>query len=311
MVTQESLKQYVVNNPKKVAMKESSTYPGLYILKYKKSVFFKNAWDSFLEHCRGAVIDKDFNLIAYPFQKIYNFGIEERAPRIDPKTLVTAYQKINGFMVALTWYQDDILVSTTGSTDSDFVQLAKEMMLTHQSWHDWQVAVASAKGQTLMFECVHPKDPHIIPEIPGMYFIGSRTVEWNSTVSGFGVDAANKWESFAKGALNCFAPESYVLPLEELLAKTKACRHEGFVFYTKDQQSSKIKSPYYLTSKWVARNPRTNKLVDLKNDIKRNIDEEYHGLIDYIRLNIVEYTEMNEQERLVWVRQYFSNNESN
>jgi hypothetical protein len=94
------------------------------------------------------------------------------------------------------------------------------------------------------------------------------------------------------------------LPLSELVAKSKQVRHEGFVFYTVDGVSAKIKSPYYLTSKWVARNPRTDKLVNMEADIKKNLDEEYYPLVDAIRANIVEYTAMNEQERLTWVRNY-------
>jgi hypothetical protein len=41
----------------------------------------------------------------------------------------------------------------------------------------------------------------------------------------------------------------------------------------------------------------------LNKDIKHNIDEEYYGLIDAIRANIVEYTAMDEQARLAWVRE--------
>jgi hypothetical protein len=84
---------------------------------------------------------------------------------------------------------------------------------------------------------------------------------------------------------------------------TKTVRHEGFVFYDEHNVSAKIKSPYYLTSKWVARNPRTDKLVDLKNDIKHNLDEEYYPLVDAIRENIEAYTAMDEQARLAWVRE--------
>jgi hypothetical protein len=83
----------------------------------------------------------------------------------------------------------------------------------------------------------------------------------------------------------------------------KTVKHEGFVFYDENGVGSKIKSPYYLTSKWVARNPRTDKLVDMKNDIKQNLDEEYYPLVDAIRANIVEYTAMDEQARLAWVRE--------
>jgi hypothetical protein len=59
-----------------------------------------------------------------------------------------------------------------------------------------------------------------------------------------------------------------------------------------------------LTSKWVARNPRTDKLVDLNKDIKQNLDEEYYPLVDAIRANIDEYTAMDEQARLAWVRKF-------
>jgi hypothetical protein len=84
----------------------------------------------------------------------------------------------------------------------------------------------------------------------------------------------------------------------------KECKHEGYVFYTNNGVSAKIKSPYYLTSKWVARNPRTDKLVDLNKDIKHQLDEEYYPLVDAIRANIDEYTALDEQARLEWVRNY-------
>jgi len=102
---------------------------------------------------------------------------------------------------------------------------------------------------------------------------------------------------------DCRVPERYETTMGKLLQAVKNVRHEGFVFYTADGVSAKIKSPYYLTSKWVARNPRTDKLVDLKNDIKHNLDEEYFPLVDAIRANIAEYTAMDEQSRLAWVRE--------
>jgi len=78
-------------------------------------------------------------------------------------------------------------------------------------------------------------------------------------------------------------------------------RHEGFVFYDEHNVSAKIKSPYYLTSKWVSRNPRTDKLM--REDFKQQIDEEYYPLVDAIRENIAAYTAMDEQARLAWVRE--------
>jgi len=300
IVNKEALKKFVEDNPKLVKMRPAGD--NIFVLKYSKSVFFDDLWNDYLEECRGTVVDADFNVISRPFTKIYNYGIEARAPRIALSTPVTAYRKVNGFMVAMTWYKDDILVSTTGSTNSPYVQLAREMMLKHQSWIDWQFAVRGAQGYTLMFECVHPNDPHIIPELAGMYFLGWRENSWASKVHGF--SSVPTWKSFAEDDLKCFFAESYNMSIQELQALAKDVKHEGFVFYTEDNTSAKIKSPWYLTNKWVARNPRTDKLADLKNDIKKNLDEEYYPLVDAIRANIVEYTAMDEQSRLAWVRSF-------
>ena len=292
----DKLKEYVESS-NLVNMKECGD--GIYVLKYKKRVFYDNLWNEYIAECRGSIVDKDFNLVAYPFTKIYNYGIEKEAPVLEDSTKVTAFRKVNGFMVAMTVHNGELLVSTTGSTDSPYVVMAKEMMVTHMPLTDWRILLGTAdcEGMTFMFECVHPQDPHIIPEKAGMYLLGARENSWGSKIMCnpfFLIDFAN--------SLNCFHAESVTTNMVRLKELAKECRHEGYVFYTEDGVSAKIKSPYYLTSKWVARNPRTDKLVDLNKDIKHNLDEEYFPLVDAIRANIVEYTAMDEQARLEWVR---------
>ena len=298
MTFKDELKEYVQTS-NLVNMKEAGD--GIFVLKYKKKVFYDNLWNEYIAECRGSIVDKDFNLVAYPFTKIYNYGIEKEAPVLSDDTKVTAFRKVNGFMVSCTWYNGDVLVSTTGSTDSPFVNMAKEMMVTHMPWADWQMAFGTddMRGMTVMFECVHPSDPHIVPEKAGMYVLGYRENEWGSKVGHdpfMLLDLANLF--------HCMRPESTTTNMARVKQLAKECKHEGYVFYTEDGVSAKIKSPYYLTSKWVARNPRTDKLVDLNKDIKHNLDEEYYPLVDAIRANIVEYTAMDEQARLAWVRNY-------
>lgn len=294
----EELKKYVETSGL-VNMKEAGQ--GLYVLKYKKKVFYDNLWNEYIAECRGSIVDRDFNLVSYPFTKIYNYGIEKEAPVFTDDTQVTAFRKINGFMVAMTWHNGDVLVSTTGSTSGDFVEMAKEMMLKHMSWADWQLAMSTddMRGMTFMFECVHPNDPHIVVEKPGMYVLGYRENSWGSRV---GHDPCVLQDLSI--LFNCFKPESVTTNMARLKQLAKECKHEGFVFYDENGVGAKIKSPYYLTSKWVARNPRTDKLVDLNRDIKHNLDEEYYPLVDAIRDNIVEYTAMDEQARLAWVRNF-------
>jgi hypothetical protein len=129
-----------------------------------------------------------------------------------------------------------------------------------------------------------------------MYLLGYRVKFWNSVVE------TKEIERIAAD-LGCRVPEKYDTTMGNLMQAVKNVRHEGYVFYTADSVSAKIKSPYYLTSKWVARNPRTDKLVDLNKDIKHQLDEEYYPLVDAIRANIETYTAMDEQSRLAWVRE--------
>jgi hypothetical protein len=291
------LKEYVANNPKMVKMRPAGD--GIFVLKYAKSVFYDGAWNKYVEECRGSIVDEDFNLITYPFTKIYNYGVEKQAPVFADDDVVTAFRKVNGFMVALTWYNNDVLVSTTGSTDSDFVGYAREMMLKHMPWADWQMALGNSemRGMTFMFECVHPSDPHIIPEKEGMYILGYRENEFGSKV---GHDPCVLQDLSI--VFKCYKPESVTSNMARIKQLARECKHEGFVFYHADGRAAKIKSPYYLVKKFVARNPRTDKLM--RPDIKQSLDEEYYPLIDAIQANITEYTAMDEQTRLQWVRDF-------
>lgn len=286
------LKNWVEKNPKLVKMRESEKYPGLFVLKYTKRVFYDGLWNRFVEECRGTVIDRDFNIVSRPFTKVYNYGIEKQAPKFTDDTVVDAYRKINGFMVAMTYHDGELLISTTGSLDSDFCAMARELINV-----DKYLGVCKAwPHYTFMFECVHRNDPHIIPEQEGMYLIGYREKNWDNKVY---IDP--KMLSAMAANFGTLPVEYFRVTVGELLAMTREVRHEGFVFYDANGAGSKIKSPYYLTSKWVARNPRTDKLM--RDDIKQSIDEEYYGLIDKIRENIEEYTAMDEQARLAWVRE--------
>ena len=298
---QQKLKKYVEDNPTLVSMNPAGE--GIFVLKYKKRVFYDALWNDFLEECRGTIVDANFNVVSRPFTKIYNFRVEDKAPVLADDTEVTAYRKVNGFMIAMTWHNEDILISTTGSTDNDYTAMAREMMIKHQPYADWQMELCAAAGMTLMFECCHPNDPHIVVEDAGLYFLGVRENKWDSYVRMFGKSTVEWARDYAMSHLKCGYAEGFLTTVGELVALSKAVNHEGFVFYTEDGTAAKIKSPYYLTSKWVARNPRTDKL--LTRSFKEQIDEEYYPMLEAIRANIVEYTALTEQERLAWVRGFF------
>lgn len=289
------LQKFVSGNPKLVKMRETSN-PELFVLKYQRAVFFDNLWDEHLEECRGTVVDKDFNLVSYPFTKIYNFRIEERAPKWSDDEFVAYVRKVNGFMIACTWYDGDLLWSTTGSIDSDFIGYAKEIFngFTEQQRENFRGILQSAPTFTFMFECVHPSDPHIIPEESGLYLLGCREKIFGSEIIYTPIHQV--WED--AGVLTI--PVEYGT-VKTVIDQTRNCTHEGFVMYDQDNVATKIKSPFYLMNKLFARG-NTDRLLNGK--AKQILDEEFYGLIDHITNNREEFTKMTEQERLSFTRAY-------
>jgi len=290
----DAVKSFVAANPKLVTVRESISHPGLFVLKYKKRVFFDNLWNDFLEECRGTIVDADYNTIQRPFTKIYNFGVEDKAPKLSDDVKITGHRKVNGFMAAITVHNDELLISTTGSTDSDFINMIRDFI---DEDHYLNV-LREYSRYTAIFECCHENDPHIIPEKYGMYLLGYREKDWEGKLFYKQDDLYPLAEK-----LGCNKVEIFETTVGELKELVKTCRHEGFVAYTENGEAFKIKSPWYLTNKWVARNPKTDKLM--RPDFKNSIDEEYYPLLEYIRANIEYYTGLNEQERLEFVRNYF------
>lgn len=286
MTFQQTIKDYATASSL-VSLKPAGD--DMFVLKYKRKVFYDSLWDAILVECRGTIVDSDFNIISYPFTKVFNYGVEEESIKLDDTYELTAYRKVNGFMVAITLHNDRLLVSTTGSVDSDYVNMAKEFIDEER----YLKFMREHKDFTFMFECVHRDDPHIIPEVEGLYLLGYRGKQWRSEV--FHTRIAEYAQE-----LGCFYPESHATTISELQRQVKTVKHEGFVAYTSGGDAIKIKSPYYLTCKWVARNPKIDKL--LNDNIFKQIDEEYYPLIKAIRANRDEYSVMTEQERLAWVR---------
>ena len=273
-LTPEIIKEELSKNSAYVTLKQQKN--GLFVVRYKREVFYKGLWNDFLEECRGLVVDKDFNIVVRPFLKIYNYGVEEQAPVFDLDERVQVFRKINGFMVAATAHEGKLIVSTTGSLDSDFVTLAKKHL--DQS-PNMVKDILSMPGFTFMFECCDSSDPHIVDEEPGLYLIGVRNIQSGVLHTG-PVWFINHYPDPCRSHYNINPVESFYCKMRELLEMVKTVKHEGFVFYNEHGIGAKIKSPYYLTKKALMRK-NIDKLMSM--DAKEFLDEEFFPLIDWIR----------------------------
>lgn len=285
------LKKFIDENPKLVTMRESTRFPGLYVLKYKRKVFYDNLWNDYLMDCRGTVVDENMNVRVRPFTKVFNFG--ENGTTIHRDAAVIAVRKVNGFMFTLT--QDPhrgMLAGTTGSLDSEFVDMGK--LMVKQETYDY---VKAHEGITFIFEVCHPDDPHIIKEPFGLYLIGARVADWDGYSHG-----QIRLDVFAE-EMGVMRPEWSIYPtFSEVLKEIKDVKHEGFMVYSKDT-CLKIKSPYYLTSKFLARMgpAKLARFIDNPKILYEAVEEEFYPLVDKVVEQKEHFLSLDEQGRLSYI----------
>jgi hypothetical protein len=293
---------WIVANPGLAQLNESSSRPGLAVAKYKRKVFYDDLWNRQLEECRGAVFDMESKkIVVLPFRKIYNYGIDPKSPKFADSTACVAYRKVNGFMLAVTLVEGAITLSTTGSLDSDFVGYGWDLIrkMDRSEYDNFALFLSRHPGMTHIFEAVHPDDPHIIPEVEGLYYLGSR---YHNTESGIvniaAADPGGSGFALAKSGIFVLQPEKTTVGA--LKEKAMKVDHEGFVFYT-PTGAAKIKSPYYLAAKLFARAGNLDRLLNGK--AKDYLDEELWPLVDAVKADRAFFATLGEQERLTYCRE--------
>lgn len=280
-----------------VTRKESKRWPGLFVKKYTRRVFYDNLWHTSNEllEARGHVETEDGRVVVRPFTKIFN--------RFENDVDIFAHEdcivvpKVNGFMAAATWVEEvaDVVVSTTGSLDSDYVKLAEKWL--DDGVKNFIKANANTMKGTFIFEICDPSDPHIIPEQPGAYLIGYRDHESEGAYMS-SAENENKLDYIA-GAMGVWRPVWLGCTFKLVVDMAKRCNHEGFVVYGQHSKTAlKIKSPYYLALKMAARRK------DIMSLNKAHVDEEFYPLIDHLTEMGEAFTMMNEQERLTYMREF-------
>ncbi len=277
---------------------------GLTVYKYERCVFYDNLWnlDSRLLDARGMVLDSQGRKVIWPFTKVFNRF--ENGTDLPPDTKVVCPVKMNGFMASATRYQDEVLISTTGTLDSSYVELARKYLDKHS---DMILGMGIGRRVTFLFEICSPEDPHIIEEQEGAYLIGIRDHVTGEMFPEEGLD--HLAETF--GVLRPYVIECTFAEIVELNAR---CEIEGYMVRLADEPGQpivmKLKSPYYLTTKFLAR-MGLKKIEQMYKDVnafKHIIDEEFYAVVDYITANFSKETwiEFKEVDRRDIVQGYFA-----
>ncbi|MDR9403418.1 MAG: T4 RnlA family RNA ligase, partial [Halothece sp. Uz-M2-17] len=235
-------------------------------------------------------------IVQRPFDKIFNYGENKTYPPLDK--IITASEKINGFLIAITKhpYQEGLLYSTTGSLSGTHVDMGKQMSQPH---YGSLIKYLLDKNQTLLFEVIHPDDPHPIPsEDYGIYLIGCR-----EKISGYCFTEEELDELGNK--LEIPRPKHFQSPLAEVLNISNKVEIEGYVIRDQNQYLCKIKTPYYLTIKFLSRlsNKRIKHLFHSPESFKKECEEEFYQVVDLITQHwtLEDYLSLSEIDKRDWL----------
>lgn len=114
--------------------KDHEEFP-LALLKYNTKHMFKNEWDDFTIQSRGLVIDwVNEELVLYPFDKFFEMGeriadsTKSVLKRLKNASIIELTDKRDGCLIIARKYRDDILVTSSGSFDSNESRKAYSMI---------------------------------------------------------------------------------------------------------------------------------------------------------------------------------------
>lgn len=223
----------------KFGMSKASINGEFVTFKYTKKVFYDNLWDRFKAHeCRGITFHAPSKqIVLRPPCKSFNYKENGTWAKKPLSEMVRVYRKVNGFMASAFIFNGQLVVGTTGTTNSSHAQLARSVIAASPEAMD-KIEHNSERMKTSLFEITHPSDPHIVEEEYGAHYLGGRL--------NFSPNGSTLFEP----SLNTFVRE---MTLQEAIDLAHNCRKEGFMVYDMYGDYCKLKTPYYIGKKKLMR----------------------------------------------------------
>jgi len=119
------------------------------IYNYSRTCQYENNWDEITKACRGLILDQEGNVVAKGFDKFFN--IEEHNPEEIPNEPFEVFEKLDGSLGILFWYQGKWIIATKGSFTSDQAVRAREILKKYNF-------EPIPKGYTTLVEIIYPEN---------------------------------------------------------------------------------------------------------------------------------------------------------
>lgn len=206
----------------------------LTVINYTKRAQFEQHWNEVTEICRGLIVDDSDRIIAMPFKKFYSYD-DPRFP-LDTSGPVEVYDKLDGSLGIVCFYDNELVVATRGSFVSDMALWAYDFI--KNNYYSAFRTLCSGGISTALVEIIYPEN-RIVVDYKGMQdvvLLGAHNHRW----AWISPDRVLEWpgrkaESFSASTF------------EQALALPPRENAEGVVVYFKNTgQRVKIKQADYI-----------------------------------------------------------------
>ncbi|GAB3513634.1 RNA ligase [Emticicia fontis] len=128
----------------------------LYIYNYSAKAQYDRVWNEWTLACRGLIMNADYEVVARPFKKFFNWGeVENQAI---PQESFEIYEKMDGSLGILYWIDEIPYIATRGSFNSDQAKVATEMLHTKYAT---SIPLLD-KTKTYLFEIIYPENRIVV-----------------------------------------------------------------------------------------------------------------------------------------------------
>lgn len=252
----------------------------LTVLNYTPKAVYEPKWDEVTLRCRGLIVDNTGVIVGNCMTKFFNYG-EERAKDMDLSGPVQVTDKLDGSMGSVIFYQDNLVVATRGSFESEQAQWAHKFITNDRELCN-AFRVLCSENVTAVVEIIYPENRIVVDygDMQAVVLIGAiGNYELAKRQLWIPADKIYSWPG---PVVEKFDANSF----EEALRLPPRLNREGIVIYFENTGARlKIKQEDYLiahrfvsnlTPKNIWQNLRDGQTVEQMLEIA---PDEFHGTV--------------------------------
>lgn len=245
----------------------------IYILNYTAAAQFDWAWNDVTLNCRGLVIDENYNIIARSFPKFFSY---EQLNGTLPTGDFVVEEKLDGSMLLVFKYKDEVITATRGSFESEQAIKAKEFLPELFDLY-------FIPDTTYIFEVIYKENRIVVDyDFEGLVLLA----EYDTKLDLWDDDLDSDVETFGFRRPKVYSFNS----LDDIL-KCNESNIEGFVLRYSNGQRVKIKTEDYkrlhrlvtgVSEKTVWEALRDNKFSELID----NVPDEFYNWVEEVKKDL-------------------------